>query len=144
MLVDQPKIHELVVYPIEHPSLGRLGSHKPFLVTNGRVPDTVINAIRSSNLACSRMKAKPLTLNSLSRIFLTLSRMRESGSQREAGSTRRSWRTSWSLSVICSQHTDINFAAVKHSYGTNPSSNTVTLVFNIDEGPKAQQSRNRS
>ena len=34
------------------------------------------------------------------------------------------------------------FAAVKPSYETNPSSNTVTLVFNIDEGPKAQ-SRNR-
>ena len=36
------------------------------------------------------------------------------------------------------------FAAVKPSYETNRSSNTVTLVFNIDEGPKAQQSRNRS
>jgi len=30
------------------------------------------------------------------------------------------------------------FATVKPSYETNPSSNTVTLVFNIDEGPKAK------
>jgi outer membrane protein insertion porin family len=36
------------------------------------------------------------------------------------------------------------FATVKPSYETSPSSNTVTLVFNIDEGPKAQTSRNRS
>jgi outer membrane protein insertion porin family len=36
------------------------------------------------------------------------------------------------------------FATVKPSYETNPSSNTVTLVFNIDEGPKAQRSRSRS
>lgn len=36
------------------------------------------------------------------------------------------------------------FATVKPSYETNPSSNTVILVFNIDEGPKAQKSRNRS
>jgi len=30
------------------------------------------------------------------------------------------------------------YATVKPSYEPNPSSNTVTLVFNIDEGPKAQ------
>jgi len=36
------------------------------------------------------------------------------------------------------------YATVKPSYETNPSSNTVTLVFNIDEGPKGQKSRNRS
>jgi outer membrane protein insertion porin family len=36
------------------------------------------------------------------------------------------------------------FATVKPSYEANPSSNTVTLVFNIDEGPKGQKSRNRS
>jgi hypothetical protein len=58
----QPEIHELVVYAVEHPSVGRHQSHKPFLVTNGRVTDTVINSIRSSNRAWSQMKAKPLTL----------------------------------------------------------------------------------
>jgi len=57
----QPEIHELVVYPIDHPSTGRHRTHKSFLVTNGRAADTVINAIRSSNRAWSRMKAKPLT-----------------------------------------------------------------------------------
>ena len=31
------------------------------------------------------------------------------------------------------------FATVKPTYEPNPSSNTVTLVFNIDEGPKAQK-----
>jgi outer membrane protein insertion porin family len=36
------------------------------------------------------------------------------------------------------------FATVKPTYEQNPSTNTVTLVFNIDEGPKAQTSRNRS
>jgi outer membrane protein insertion porin family len=36
------------------------------------------------------------------------------------------------------------FATVKPTYEQNPSTNTVTLVFNIDEGPKAQKSRNRS
>jgi outer membrane protein assembly factor BamA len=36
------------------------------------------------------------------------------------------------------------FATVKPTYEQNPSSNTVTLVFNIDEGPKGQKSRNRS
>jgi len=36
------------------------------------------------------------------------------------------------------------FATVKPSYETNPSSNSVTLVFNIDEGPNSPQSRNRS
>ena len=36
------------------------------------------------------------------------------------------------------------YATVQPSYETNPSSNTVTLVFNIDEGPKGQESRNRS
>lgn len=36
------------------------------------------------------------------------------------------------------------FAAVKPTYEQNPSSNTVTLVFNIDEGPRVQRSRNRS
>jgi outer membrane protein assembly factor BamA len=36
------------------------------------------------------------------------------------------------------------FATVKPTYEPNPFSNTVTLVFNIDEGPKAQKSRNRS
>jgi outer membrane protein assembly factor BamA len=36
------------------------------------------------------------------------------------------------------------FATVKPSYEANPSSNTVTLVFNIDEGAKGQKSRNRS
>jgi outer membrane protein insertion porin family len=36
------------------------------------------------------------------------------------------------------------FATVKPTYEPNPSSNTVTLVFNIDEGPRAQKSRNRS
>jgi outer membrane protein insertion porin family len=34
------------------------------------------------------------------------------------------------------------FATLKPSYETNPSSNTVTLVFNIDEGPKAWLPRN--
>lgn len=58
----QPEIHELAVYPVEHPSVGRHRFHKPFLVTNGRVADTVINSIRSSNRAWARMKAKPLTL----------------------------------------------------------------------------------
>src|SRR6266404_2330270 len=42
----QPEIHELVVYPIDHPSIGSRSLHKPFLVTNGGVADTVINAIR--------------------------------------------------------------------------------------------------
>jgi outer membrane protein insertion porin family len=36
------------------------------------------------------------------------------------------------------------FATVKPTYEQNPSTNTVTLVFNIDEGPKTQKSRNRS
>ena len=36
------------------------------------------------------------------------------------------------------------FATVKPTYEQNPSTNTVTLVFNIDEGPKDQKSRNRS
>jgi outer membrane protein assembly factor BamA len=36
------------------------------------------------------------------------------------------------------------FATVKPTYQQNPSTNTVTLVFNIHEGPKAQRSRNRS
>jgi outer membrane protein insertion porin family len=36
------------------------------------------------------------------------------------------------------------FATVKPTYEPNPSSNTVTLVFNIDEGPKGPKSRNRS
>ncbi len=36
------------------------------------------------------------------------------------------------------------FATVKPTYEQNPSSNTVTLVFNIDEGPRVQRSRNRS
>src|SRR5260370_34306100 len=58
---DQPQIHELVVSPIDHPSTGRHRTHRPFLVPNGRAADTVINAIRSSNRAWSRMKAKPLT-----------------------------------------------------------------------------------
>jgi hypothetical protein len=58
----QPEIHELVVYPIEHPSIGRRRSHKPYLVTNGKVSDTVINSIRSSNKVWSRMGAKPLAL----------------------------------------------------------------------------------
>jgi len=58
----QPEIHELVVYPIDHPSIGSRSLHKPFLVTNGGVADTVINAIRSANRAWSRMGAKPLTL----------------------------------------------------------------------------------
>jgi outer membrane protein insertion porin family len=35
------------------------------------------------------------------------------------------------------------FATVKPTYEQNPPTNTVTLVFNIDEGPKAQRSRNR-
>jgi hypothetical protein len=58
----QAELHELVVYPIEHPSLRRRQSHRPFLVTNGRVADTVINSIRSQNRAWSRMQAKPLVL----------------------------------------------------------------------------------
>ena len=58
----QAEVHELVVYNIEHPSVGRRQLHKPFLVTNGRVAHTVINAIQSCNRAWSKMKAKPLTL----------------------------------------------------------------------------------
>jgi hypothetical protein len=69
----QPEVHELVVFDIEHPSVGRRQSHKSFLVTNGRVAETVINAIQSSNRVWSRMKAKPLTLvagNELAKRFV--------------------------------------------------------------------------
>jgi hypothetical protein len=58
----RPEIHELVVYGIRHPSLGRHRSHKSFLVTNGRVADTVIAAIHSENRAWARMGARPLAL----------------------------------------------------------------------------------
>jgi outer membrane protein insertion porin family len=36
------------------------------------------------------------------------------------------------------------FATVKPTYERNPSANTVTLLFSVDEGPKAQRPRNRS
>jgi hypothetical protein len=58
----EPEIHELVVYPIDHPSVGKHKPHKPFLVTNGRVADTVLNSIHSMNVKWRGMHAKPLTL----------------------------------------------------------------------------------
>ncbi len=56
------EIDELVLYPISHPSVNVRKLQKPFLVTNGRVADTVINAIKASNLAWARNAAGPLTL----------------------------------------------------------------------------------
>ncbi len=58
----EPEINELVVYPIKHPSVGKHRPHKPFLVTNGKVADTVVNSIHAMNLVWRRMKAKPLAL----------------------------------------------------------------------------------
>jgi outer membrane protein insertion porin family len=70
--------------------------------------------------------------------------MRASGSQREAGSVATKLKHAVVvISDLLAAHGH-QFAAVKPSYETSPSSNTVTLVFNIDEGPTAQQSRNRS
>lgn len=56
------EIDELVQYPINHPSINVGELHKSFLVTNGRVADPVINAIRSANEAWARNHAGPLTL----------------------------------------------------------------------------------
>jgi hypothetical protein len=56
------ELDELVVYPVEHPSIRTRKLHHPFLVTNGSVADTVINSIRSANKAWSRTHANALRL----------------------------------------------------------------------------------
>src|SRR5262249_4455230 len=42
--------------------VGRHDPHRPFLATNGRVADTVVNSIRTMNVRWRRMQARPLTL----------------------------------------------------------------------------------
>lgn len=60
----QGEIQQLVEYPIDNPSLKRTKEHRPFLVTNGQINDTVLNAIRHANESWKRRKFKQLeTIN---------------------------------------------------------------------------------
>jgi hypothetical protein len=43
------EIVNLVELPIEHPSVGLVAKHQPFLVTNGTISDPVLEQIRSAN-----------------------------------------------------------------------------------------------
>ena len=56
------EIHELVTYPVDHPSVTTSKHHESILVTNGTVADTVLSAINSANRAWARVNAGPLRL----------------------------------------------------------------------------------
>lgn len=56
------EIDELVELPISHPSIPTGKFHRPYLVTNGAVSDTVLNRIESTNRVWKRYNPKPLRL----------------------------------------------------------------------------------
>lgn len=56
------EIDELVELPISHPSIPTGKFHRPYLVTNGAVSDTVLNRIESTNRVWKRYNPKPLCL----------------------------------------------------------------------------------
>ncbi len=56
------EIDELVELPISHPSIRSGKSHRPYLVTNGVVSDTVLNRIESTNKVWKKYNPNPLRL----------------------------------------------------------------------------------
>jgi hypothetical protein len=56
------EINELVIYPVDHPSIHSKKQHLPFFVTNGTVADPVLSAIPAANHFWRKSGAKPLTL----------------------------------------------------------------------------------
>jgi hypothetical protein len=60
--VQKGEIDELVEYPIDYPGISARRSHRPFLVTNGSVSDTVLSAVRSANSAWKHRKHPSLRL----------------------------------------------------------------------------------
>jgi len=69
----QGEIQQLVEYPIDSPSVSRRPKeHRPFLVTNGQINDTVMNAIRHANESWKRRRFKQLQItdgNKLQALF---------------------------------------------------------------------------
>ena len=56
------EVNELVIYPISHPSIHSMQTHRSYFVTNGTVADPVLDAMESANRAWVRFGAKKLRL----------------------------------------------------------------------------------